>query len=379
MKTIILAGGMGTRLRPLTLSVPKPLIPIQGKTLTEHVIDIFKNIGISDFSLSISYHAEKLREYFDNGRQFGVDIEYIIEEEPLGTAGPLIILNREKRALNETFFMVNGDNLFNINLEEMLSIHRKNRATATIGLTAVKDVGAYGVAAVEKLENGMRIKNFVEKPGPREAPSNFINSGYYILEPDVFEIVKGKDKAMMEQDVFPQLAKQGKLFGFYDDSEWFDTGTPDRYERVQRSWKRREPKGRDVQIKVKPWGREIWFAHTDLYAGKILEITKGHRLSLQYHEYKTETLYLLSGKAKITFGKSQDELSERIFNPGDKIDINPYTVHRVEALENTQIFEVSTPHLTDVVKLEDDYGRTGKGVNEEIDRKLWLKLQKKPT
>lgn len=376
MKAIILAGGLGTRLRPLTLSVPKPLIPIQGKTLTEHVIDIFKNVGVADFILSIGYHADKIQEYFENGKRFGVNIEYVTEENPLGTAGPLIVLNRENRALHETFYMVNGDNLFNINLEEMLKVHKKNCAAATIGLTAVKDVSAYGVAEVEKLENGMLIKHFVEKPEPKDAPSNFINSGYYICEPEVFEILKGKDRAMMEKDVFPTLAEEKKLFGYYDDSQWFDTGTPDRYERVQRSWKRREPKSRDVQIKAKPWGREIWFAHTDEYAGKILEVKKGHRLSLQYHEYKTETLYLVSGKAKFTFGKSQDELSERIFNPGDKIDIHPYTVHRVEALEDTQIFEVSTPHLTDIVKLEDDYGRSGKGNNEAKDRELWLKLQR---
>lgn len=125
-----------------------------------------------------------------------------------------------------------------------------------------------------------------------------------------------------------------------------------------------------MKIKLKPWGREIWFADTPHYAGKILEIKKGHRLSLQYHEKKCETLYVFSGQAKITFGKDQKKLCSKIFNQGDKIDILPYTIHRVEALKNTKIFEVSTPHLNDVVKLADDYGRSGKGNNEKLDRKL---------
>ncbi len=126
----------------------------------------------------------------------------------------------------------------------------------------------------------------------------------------------------------------------------------------------------EIQIKLKPWGREIWFAHTTQYAGKILEVKKGHRLSLQYHEKKEETQYVYSGKVKFTFGKDQDNLQEIILNPGDKFDITPYTIHRVEALEDSEIFEVSTSELDDVVKLSDDYGRSGKGNNEELDMKL---------
>lgn len=126
-----------------------------------------------------------------------------------------------------------------------------------------------------------------------------------------------------------------------------------------------------VQIKLKPWGREIWFAHTDKFAGKILEVRKGQRLSLQYHEYKSETQYLFSGQVKFTIGSNPEALQEIIMNPGDKIDITPHTIHRVEALEDSQIFEVSTPELDDVVKLADDYGRSGKGNNEELDKTLF--------
>ncbi|MCC7197452.1 cupin [Candidatus Peregrinibacteria bacterium] len=125
-----------------------------------------------------------------------------------------------------------------------------------------------------------------------------------------------------------------------------------------------------IQIKEKPWGREVWFANTAGYVGKILEVKKGGRLSLQYHEQKTETQYLFSGKVKLTVGANQNELKEVILNPGDKYDIFPYTIHRIEGLEESSIFEVSTSELTDVVRLADDYGRPDRGNNEELDKQL---------
>jgi mannose-6-phosphate isomerase len=125
-----------------------------------------------------------------------------------------------------------------------------------------------------------------------------------------------------------------------------------------------------TQIKLKPWGREIWFAHTEKYAGKILEVKKGCRYSLQYHEVKEETQFVVKGKVKFTFGQDKENLQEKILEEGDKIDVKPYTIHRLEALEDTVVFEVSSPELDDVVKIEDDYGRSGKGNNEELDKKL---------
>ena len=126
----------------------------------------------------------------------------------------------------------------------------------------------------------------------------------------------------------------------------------------------------EIIIKPKPWGREVWFAHTERYAGKILEVTKGHRLSLQYHEHKMETQYVYSGKVKLTYGEKEDQLQEKILESGDKVDVPPFMIHRIEALEDSQIFEVSSPELDDVVKLADDYGRSGKGNNETLDQSL---------
>ncbi|MCG2719440.1 MAG: nucleotidyltransferase family protein [Nanoarchaeota archaeon] len=228
-KSVILAGGEGTRLRPLTHKIPKALVPVQGRTLTEHVLDVLKKFGVNEIVLSVCYMADKIKNYFGDGDKFGVKIEYVKEKKPMGTAGPLILMDK----INETFIMINGDNLFNVDFKKMYKLHSKNKAVATIGLTTVEDVSAYGVARLED----DRIIEFVEKPNKEEAPSNFISSGYYILEPDVFDIVKGKKMAMMEKDVFPLLAKEGKLFGYKDKGAWFDTGTLEDYEKVKKRWK----------------------------------------------------------------------------------------------------------------------------------------------
>jgi len=131
-----------------------------------------------------------------------------------------------------------------------------------------------------------------------------------------------------------------------------------------------------VQIKEKPWGREIWFADMAGYAGKILEVKKGARLSLQYHEKKAETQYLASGKVKLTVGTDKNNLRDITLNPGDKYDIFPYTIHRIEALEDSSIFEVSTSELGDIVRLADDYGRPDQGNDEKLDTDLHNKFQK---
>lgn len=128
-----------------------------------------------------------------------------------------------------------------------------------------------------------------------------------------------------------------------------------------------------VVVKVKPWGRELWFSWTRYYAGKILEIKKGHRFSLQYHEKKMETQYIFSGKVQLTYGTNSKKLRNKILCGGQKIHIPAEMIHRVKALEKSVIFEVSTPELDDVVKLADDYGRSGRGNNEKLDKKLGTK------
>ncbi len=228
-KAIILAGGKGTRLRPLTYEIPKALIPVQGKTLTEHLFDLFKKYGITDIVLSVGHMGDKIKDHFGNGTKFGLKIVYVEEKESLGTAGPLRL---GKDMLSETFICTNGDELKDIDLAEMYKFHKHSKALVTIALTTVEDPSAYGVARL----SGNRILEFVEKPSKEKAPSKLINSGLYIIEPEVISMIP-QGFAMLEKDIFPKLAEQGKLFGYPFSGQWFDTGTMERYEKAIKEWK----------------------------------------------------------------------------------------------------------------------------------------------
>ena len=227
-KAVILAGGQGTRLRPLTYKIPKALIDLHGRTITEHLFDLFKKYGIRDIILSVGYMKEKIKDYFGDGAKFGVNITYIEEDKPLGTAGPLRLA---KHMLNESFIVSNGDELKKINIPRMYRLHKRKNALITIALTTVNDPSMYGVARLD----GSRIIEFVEKPKKENAPSNLINAGFYIIEPEVIDMIH-KGFVMFEKDVFPKLAKQGKVRGFPFSGQWFDTGNFERYETAKKKW-----------------------------------------------------------------------------------------------------------------------------------------------
>jgi NDP-sugar pyrophosphorylase family protein len=224
----ILAGGKGTRLRPITNEIPKPMVPLHDKPILQHALDLFKKYGITEIVMSIGYKGEKIKEYFGNGSRFGVNITYVEETEPLGTAGPL---NLARQYLTDTFVMCNADELKNIDLTEMYLFHKENNALASIALTTVSDPSQYGVAKL----TGSKILEFIEKPEAGTAPSNLINAGLYILEPAVLDIVP-KGVSSIERDVFPKVATDGKLFGFPFSGQWFDTGTLERYEEAMQKW-----------------------------------------------------------------------------------------------------------------------------------------------
>jgi len=226
---LILAGGPGTRMRPITHEIPKPLLPVHDRPVLEHNMDLFKKYGIKNIILAIGYKGEKIKEAFGNGKKFGVNITYVEESKPMGTAGPLRLA---KEFLAEPFYACNADELKNIDLADMYLFHKENKATATIALTTVDDPSAYGVVRLK----GNRIIEFVDKPKKEQAPSKLINSGLYIIEPEVIKQIP-EGFAMLEKDIFPKLARQGKLFGYPFSGQWFDTGTMERYEKAIKEWK----------------------------------------------------------------------------------------------------------------------------------------------
>ncbi len=233
MLAIVLAGGEGTRLRPLTYKIPKAMISVQGKTLTEHVFDIYKNAGVTDFYLSISYLADLMTVNYGDGQKFGCNIEYLREDKPMGTAGPLLLLRTAGKIPAQDFFMCNGDNLFALNLTEMVQQHKKNRAIATLALVELADPTNFGVARL----SGDKILEFVEKPTLAEAPSRYASSGFYILSPEAFDFLPDKEFCMVERDLWPAIAKAGKLYAYKSSAQWFDTGTPERYQQVEKEWR----------------------------------------------------------------------------------------------------------------------------------------------
>ncbi len=224
IKAVILVGGPGTRLQPLTDNIPKSLVPVLNRPFMEHTFAYLKHYGIEDIILTLNYLPGIIREYFGDGGRAGVRLSYYIEEEPLGTAGA--VKNAEER-LDNTFVVLNGDIFTDIDLADMFAYHSKNRAVATISLKWVDDPSAFGV--VETDDTG-RVQRFIEKPPASEATTNWINAGIYILEPDVLKHVPSNTHYMFERGLFPRLLDSGeRVFGYPFKGYWMDTGTLEYY------------------------------------------------------------------------------------------------------------------------------------------------------
>lgn len=229
MKAVILVGGEGTRLRPLTYSVPKPMIPLANRPFLEHVIEYLKGHGINDIVLSMCYRPDVIESHFGDGRDFGIKLTYVVEGSPLGTAGG--VKNVEKH-LDGTFFVFNGDVLTDLDLTTMLKQHRERGARVTLGLAPVEDPTAYGLVETDE---DLRVKAFVEKPTWDKVTTNLINAGTYIIEPEVLAHVPPDTFYMFERGLFPLLLQRGELLlGFPSDAYWIDVGTPEKYLTVHR-------------------------------------------------------------------------------------------------------------------------------------------------
>lgn len=223
MKALLIAGGLGTRLRPLTFTRPKHLLPIADRPHVEHVLDLLARHGVTDIVLLSSYLADAFAAVVERARERGIEIEVAHEAEPLGTAGAL--KNAEHLVGDDTFFAFNGDVLTDVDLSALLEFHRASGAEGTILLTPVEDPSVYGVVPTE---NG-RVTGFVEKPAPEDAVTNEINAGVYVLEPSVLTSIPSGRAVSIEREVFPVLAERGALYARATDAYWMDIGTPEKY------------------------------------------------------------------------------------------------------------------------------------------------------
>jgi mannose-1-phosphate guanylyltransferase len=229
MKAVMLVGGQGTRLHPLTFNTPKSMVPLLNKPFLEYVIVYLREHEVRDIILTTSYLPDHIQSYFGDGKGSGVHLTYLVEDPPLGTAGAIknaeSLLDRD-----EPFFVVNGDILTGMDLTAMMSQHRKLKPKVSLSLTPVDNPTIYGV--VETDDKDM-VKRFVEKPSWEEVTTNMINAGIYILDPEVLKYVPPATNSTFEHHLFPLLLEKGEpILSYKSNAYWIDIGTPEKYLRV---------------------------------------------------------------------------------------------------------------------------------------------------
>ncbi len=228
MQALILAGGKGTRLRPLTVYTPKPIVPVLNRPFLLYQIEILRRAGIKDITLSLNYQPDKIELLLDDGADYGVNLRYITEPSPMGTGGAYKFA---EDAIRETTVVFNGDVLTDLDVFKVIGFHQQNKAEATIVLTPVENPAAYGL--VETEEN-KRVSRFLEKPKSEEIvglTTKNINAGIYILEPSVLDLIPAGENSSFEYNIFPELLRQNRdFFAFVmDKNYWRDIGTPESY------------------------------------------------------------------------------------------------------------------------------------------------------
>jgi NDP-sugar pyrophosphorylase family protein len=230
MKAILLAGGKGTRLRPLTIHTPKPIVPIFNRPFLHYQIDLLKQVPeIDEVILSLNYQPRRIEEIFGDGADVGIKIRYVVEPAPLGTGGAIKYAGDK---LTESVVVFNGDVLTEIDLGAVIRLHRERQAKATIVLTPVDNPTAYGLVETDAEGN---ISRFLEKPKPEEITTNNINAGIYVLEPDTFDRIPNDVAWSIERSYFPSLVERGETFVAYIyNGYWIDIGTPEKYTQVHR-------------------------------------------------------------------------------------------------------------------------------------------------
>ncbi|HHY47979.1 MAG TPA: NDP-sugar synthase [Firmicutes bacterium] len=260
MKALILAGGKGTRLRPLTYTCPKGLIPLANRPFLEYQLDLLRKSGIEQVILSLNYMAERFKEALGNGKRWGLSFEYSVEDRPLGTGGA--VSRCSSLVGNERVVVVNGDVLTDVDLGKMLEFHLEKGSDITIAMAEVPDPTAYGLILTDGTQ---RVVRFLEKPGWDEVEGNTINAGIYIIEPDglsrISEQVKrlgrerdpseSKAEVSLERDLFPVFLAEGrKIYGYRIEGYWQDIGTLPKYIQAHRDIL-------DMRLDVVPPGRRF--------------------------------------------------------------------------------------------------------------------------
>ncbi len=227
MKAVVMAGGEGTRLRPLTSNQPKPMVPIVNKPCMEHIIELLAGHGITDIVATVAFLPQNIRGYFGDGSALGVNLTYSVEETPLGTAGSV---RNAAEYLDETFVVISGDALTDFNITEIVDFHKSKGSMITIALMSVENPLEFGVVIID---DDNHIQRFLEKPSWGQVFSDYVNTGIYVLEPEVFEHIPADTKYDFSQELFPKLLEEGKpMYGYPCQGYWQDIGNTNQYLRA---------------------------------------------------------------------------------------------------------------------------------------------------
>src|SRR5437588_1124618 len=229
VKAVVMAGGQGTRLRPLTSNQPKPMLPIVGQPMLHHILRLLRRNGLGEVVITVQFLASIIRNFFGDGSDLDLSLTYATEDEPLGTAGSV---KNAEHLLDDTFRSVSGDAVTDIGLQEVVRFHREKGAAVTVTLKRVENPLEFGIVITD--DEG-RIERFLEKPGWGEVFSDQINTGIYVIEPDVLGFIPGDEEFDFAQDLFPLLLEKGlPLYGFVADGAWTDVGNVEAYMQVHR-------------------------------------------------------------------------------------------------------------------------------------------------
>ncbi len=296
MKGIILAGGFGTRLRPLTSNLPKPMVPILGRPMMEHVVNVVKDAGIMDCVSLLYYQAEIISDYFGNGTKFGVDMRYVLSQADCGTAGAV---KNAAGHVEETVLVISGDVLTDFDLKKAIEFHKDKKAAVTIVLTNVEKPLAFGIVITDPKTG--EIRRFLEKPAWGQVFSDTINTGIYVIEPHVLDYIPKGEEFDFSKDLFPLLMRKGEpLYGYVSEGYWRDVGN-------LREYRRANEDALSGEIKLKIPGELLGGYGGKLYIGENVDIEG---------DFHCEGTVLLGDNVKVSSGA---DISDSIIGPNTSI------------------------------------------------------------
>lgn len=275
-QAVVMAGGEGSRLRPLTSNLPKPMMPIANRPIMEHIIALLRSCGVRDVHATLHYLADEIESYFSDGSEFDVQMDYAVEDTPLGTAGSV---KRLESHLDDTFVIISGDALCDFDLGAAVEFHRKKGSAATLVLTRVIEPLEFGVVVTD--DEG-RIQRFLEKPSWGEVFSDTVNTGIYVLQPEVFQKIAPGRSVDFSKDVFPQLLADGwPIYGYVADGYWADIGSLEQYRQANHDWLERRVRRYIIPGEQPDPKAEIWLGRgTQIHPRATLEppVIIGHNV-----------------------------------------------------------------------------------------------------